>query len=90
MVHCDVKSANVLLQRNDERSVVRAVLADFGLARFHSDLNVSGSGSGLAASSMTAVLGTHGYVDPLCAEVLYIFNLFQLMQCLLIIFQLPL
>jgi serine/threonine protein kinase len=90
MVHCDVKSANVLLQRNDERSVVRAVLADFGLARFHSDLNVSGSRFGLAASSMTALVGTHGYVDPLCAEVLYIFNLFQLMQCLLIIFQLPL
>ncbi|XP_046646897.1 wall-associated receptor kinase-like 20 [Daphnia pulicaria] len=68
MVHRDVKSANVLLQRNDEGKVVRAVLADFGLARFHSDLNESGSGSGLAASSMTAVVGTHGYVDPLYAE----------------------
>jgi serine/threonine protein kinase len=41
MVHCDVKSTNVLLQRDDERRVVRAVLADFGLAIFHSDLNES-------------------------------------------------
>jgi hypothetical protein len=65
-------------------------LADFGLARFHSNFNESFSGSGLAASSMTALVGTHGYVNPLYAEVLYIFNMFQLMQCLLIIFQLPL
>jgi hypothetical protein len=50
------------------------------------DLNESGSGSGLAASSMTALVGTHDCVDPLYAEVLYIFNMFQLMQCLLIIF----
>jgi serine/threonine protein kinase len=41
MVHCDVKSTNVLQQLDDERRVVRAVLADFGLARFHSDLNES-------------------------------------------------
>jgi len=74
MVHRDVKSTNVLLQRDDEGRVVRAVLVNFVLARFHSDLNESGSGSGLAASSMTAVVGTRGYVDPLYAEVLYIFN----------------
>ena len=67
MVHRDVKSANVLLQREDGGKVVRAVLADFGLARFHSDMNECGH-SGLAASSMTAVVGTHGYVDPLYAE----------------------
>jgi Ser/Thr protein kinase RdoA (MazF antagonist) len=41
MVHCDVKSTNVLQQLDDERRVVRAVLADFDLARFHSDLNES-------------------------------------------------
>ena len=73
MVHRDVKSANVLLHRDDKGVVIRAVLADFGLARFYSDLNeknnIEESGRlGLAASSMTAVVGTHGYVDPLYAE----------------------
>ena len=73
MVHRDVKSANVLLHRDDKGVVIRAVLADFGLARFHSDLNeknnIEESGRlGLAASSLTAVVGTHGYVDPLYAE----------------------
>jgi serine/threonine protein kinase len=34
MVHRDVKSANVLLQRDYEGRVVRAVLADFGLPVF--------------------------------------------------------
>ncbi|EFX87018.1 hypothetical protein DAPPUDRAFT_235872 [Daphnia pulex] len=55
MVHRDVKSANVLLQRDDEGRVVRAGLANFGLPRFHLYLN----GSGLAASSMTAVSSTY-------------------------------
>lgn len=71
MVHRDVKSANILLHRDEKGAIVRAVLADFGLARFNSDLNSSHSQegpTGLPASSMTAVVGTHGYVDPLYAE----------------------
>jgi hypothetical protein len=72
MVHRDVKSANVLLQRDDEGRVVRAILANFGLALFHLDLNESGPGSGLAASSMTAVVGTHGCVESfVCGGTVY-------------------
>lgn len=49
ILHCDVKSSNILLIQDDS-----AKLADFGISRF----------SRKDHSTFTGVKGSHGYIDP--------------------------
>ncbi|KAF5192785.1 Receptor kinase-like protein xa21 [Thalictrum thalictroides] len=56
IVHCDLKSSNILLDDDMAASV-----GDFGLAKF---LRKTASGSGTNESNSIAVRGTIGYIPP--------------------------
>ncbi|PIA45318.1 hypothetical protein AQUCO_01700689v1 [Aquilegia coerulea] len=56
IVHCDLKSSNILLDHD-----MAARVGDFGLAKF---LRKTSSGSGTNESNSFAVRGTIGYIPP--------------------------
>jgi serine/threonine protein kinase len=56
LLHCDVKSANIMLSHLDDDGEQRILLADFGIARDIEDI------SGLTTTNMT--VGTVAYAAP--------------------------
>src|SRR5690606_24639753 len=59
IVHLDVKPANVFVSATEREGSWRAVVLDFGIARFSTDVDAASAGD-----SDTKIVGTPEYMPP--------------------------